>query len=410
MKENSFWEKNKYDHPCVIGLIIWVTLIIILAFNIPGEGNTGNFGFIVIFSLLIVGVPTVIVEIVLVYVFKVVKMKPKSSYDIGNINDCIALQERFRSGNYEYGTIGSKEDLFRAYEAGKKIVFTALPRGKALIWIGVILSIAGLILGGVLVIVFGDLPLDAIVFVFVSSFSVSTGIGAIFFIPGIFNFTRLPRSFFVLTPEGIVYRRVIGGVVSYSWKELRVRVYSVTTTLRGLLFLKMELPTTIELHIILPNGSLLKFRPYDYNLDEFLNLEKFVEKLGEKTLPDRKNIKIPASVGLKMEQATFALVFMTFKFYKNPSKGQFDRPSRQKIQRIRRERGKNQEQILNYLKMNSGNAYTIQSLYNRIEDLGLNEEAKNNLDLDALNQILDDLSVGGKIVRQEKEGKTFYFS
>ena len=36
------------------------------------------------------------------------------------VNDYIALQEGFRSGNYEYETISSMEHLFVAYKNGKK--------------------------------------------------------------------------------------------------------------------------------------------------------------------------------------------------------------------------------------------------------------------------------------------------
>jgi len=66
-------------------------------------------------------------------------------------------------------------------------------------------------------------------------------------------------------------------------------------------------------------------------------------------------------------------------------------------------------QIYHYLKKNSGKAFTAQALYNRIDDIGLEEEAKSSLDVDALGENLINLYVSGKITRQDKEGKMFYF-
>lgn len=399
MKVNSYWEKTKFNLPFAIGLIIWTIIFSILFFN-GRQGEGGSYSewltFILVFTLLVVGIPTCVFEIVFVYIVKVVKMKPKSSYDIGNINDYINLQELFRSGNYEYETIRSKEDIFRAYEVGKKIVFTALTSGERLfIWIGIIFTIAGLILSSVLVIVISSLnfPLDVLVYTFLLMFFLMTGLGAIFFIPGFFRSRRLPRSFFILAPEGIVYRRTWSGVMSYSWKELDLEVYSVRTIHSWGGFFKMEFPATTELHIILPNGSRLKFIPYDYNLDEFLSFNKFLEKLREKTLTDRKNINISASVGLNMERATFALVFMAFKHYFDAAKGVDIK----------------KDQIFYYLKTNAGKEFTAQALLNRINEIGLSEKMINDLDLNTIEQILDDLSVNRKITRKDKEGMKFYF-
>lgn len=66
------------------------------------------------------------------------------------------------------------------------------------------------------------------------------------------------------------------------------------------------------------------------------------------------------------------------------------------------------EKIFHYLKKRSGKAFTAQALYNRIEEIDLDEEAKAALDMDALEEILTDLSETGKITHQDKEGKIFY--
>jgi hypothetical protein len=120
------------------------------------------------------------------------------------------------------------------------------------------------------------------------------------------------------------------------------------------------------------------------------------KKLNEKTITDRKNGYRLTSYLSKVEQSILALVVMAFKHYFDAAKGE-------------NETGSEIDQIFLFLKRNSGKAFTVHSLFSRINDLGLNEKAKNNIDLNTLEQILDDLSVNGKIIRQDKEGKTFYF-
>ena len=399
MNVNSYWEKNKFILPIATGLLIWTIVFSIFLFtDVRGQGHSilDDFLFDLILSSLIVGVPTCIFEIVFVFIFKVVKMKPKSSYDIGNINDYISLQERFRSGDYEYETINSNEDIFRSYERGKKIVFTLrYSRKRLFIWMGMIFIIAGLVVSSVLVNVFSALnfPLNIVNFLFLFIFSLSTGVGAMFIISGFFRSRGYPRSFFILAPEGVVYRGVLGGVRSYSWKELDFKVYSVTTTFHGPLFLKMELLPTKELHILLPNGSHLKFDPYDYNLDEFFSFKKFGEKLREKSLTTKKNIKIPASIGLRMEQTTFTLVILAFQYYSYAAKGgDFKK-----------------DQIYNYLVRNSRKSYTVKAIFDRINEIDLSEKMIHDLDMNTIEHILEDLFVNRKIRRKDKEGMKFYF-
>lgn len=277
-------------------------------------------------------------------------MKEDSKLQENNIDDYITLQEQFRSGNYEYETLRSKEDIFRAYEVGKKIVFTACRS----------------------------------------------------------------RSFFILAPEGVVYRRFRGSVRFYSWKELHIIPYSVTSTISMAGLLKTELGSFTEIHIILPNDSQLKFRPDDYDLSEFVSLKKMREKLREKS----KINKIPrykiTTFLEETKQLTVALVVIAFKYYSNPSKEQFEtRPSLSTIRKRNileaQKKAANKEPIFQYLKKNSGKAFTAQSLYNRIDDIGLEEEGKNNLDMDALEEILINLYKTGKISYQYKERKAFYF-
>lgn len=429
MKVNSRFEQNKLILPFVIGLLIAILIYPIWLFiYMQGEGDFDSEYAIIMLPLilLVVEVSIGIIEIVLVYRARVVKMSPKSSYDIGNINDYIMLQEHFRNGNYEYETIRSKEDIFRAYEVGKKIVFTAHKSGeRLLIWIGIIFSILGFIISLIvvfnLVMVFRFEDVSFYIITFTITNALCTGIGAAFFVPNFLRYKRLPRSFFILAPEGVVYRRIWGGVKSYSWKELDLKVYSVTTTMSLSGFLKTELPPTVEIHIILPNGSRLKFKPDYYNLSKFLTLKKFKEKLKERSKTERiKRYRI-ASLVLETKNFVIALVATAFKHYFDVAKGEYETNSEivppktnKKIvskifQKRKLEKSLSKDQIFLYLKRNSGKAFTVQSLLNRINDLKLSENVKNNIDLNTLEQILDDLSVNGKITRQDKEGKSFFF-
>ena len=276
-------------------------------------------------------------------------MKVDSKLQENNIDDYITLQEQFRSGNYEYGTLRSKEDIFRAYEVGKKIVLTA----------------------------------------------------------------KRSRSFFILAPEGVVIRRRRRSIRFYSWKELNIIPYTVTSTISMSGLLKTELGSFTEIHINLPNGSRLKFRPDDYDLSEFVSLKKMREELREKSKIDKiPRYKITTFLQ-EIEQLVLNLVVLAFKYYSYPYKDNYEtRPSLSTIRKKRfleaQKKDANKEPIFHYLKKNAGKAFTVQSLYNRIDDIGLAEEAKNNLNEDALEEILVDLSMKGKITRHVYEGIIFF--
>ena len=182
-----------------------------------------------------------------------------------------------------------------------------------------------------------------------------------------------------------MFRKFWGDVRSYSWKELDLHVFTRTVTMRSMYGLvKTELPPTIEVHIIhiIPHGSRLKFCPGDYNLSEFFNSEM--------------------------------LVVMAFQFYSDAAKVHFETQSTQeagwKTNLIKtQEKDAKKEQIYNYLKINSGKAFTVQSIFNRINEIGLSEKVKNSINMNSIEKILDELSLNGIITRQDKEGETFYY-
>lgn len=415
MKVDSKLQQNKLILPFVFGVLIWAIIILILIpIYMGGEGDPEYIMTIIIFLLIVIEGSIGVIEIILVYRARVVKMKPKSSYDMGDISDYITLQEQYRSGNYEYETLRSKEDIFRAYEVGKKIVFAAQSSGeKGLFWIGIFLSIFGLILTSILILAFNFEDVSLNIMILVTGNSVCSGIGAVFFVPNFLRYIRLSRSFFIIAPEGVIYRRIWGGIRAYSWKELNLEVYSVTSTISMSGLLKTELGSTTEVHIILPNGSRLKFKPAEYDLSEFVSLKKNRENLRERSKIDKIPRYTIATYLQETEQIALALVVLAFKYYSDPSKDKFEtRPSlstiRKKSMLEAHKKDANKEPIFHYLKKNAGKAFTVQSMYNRIDDIGLKEEAKNNLDMDALEEILADLSMNGKITRQVKDGNIFF--
>ena len=323
MSKTSNWEENKYKLPIVIGLIVWVIVFVSLALSTMFSEET-SFALVTmnhfIFSNLIVWIPTVIIQIIVAYIFKVVKMKPKSSYDIGNIDDYIALVERFKSGDYEYETVRSKEHLFVAHKMGKKIVFTE-QRSRALIWLGLGFIIVGLIISAIIFFVM-DTELEIFLTAFIAPLVICTIIGAFALIPGIIKYVRSPRTFFILAPEGIVYRTNWSDVRAYSWKELDLEVITVTETTSSVYGLvKTESPPSIEVRIILPNSSRLKFIPREYNLSEFVDLKKFRKNLKERSEEEMmsrfRRIEFYARNGRRI----ILLVVMAFKYYFDASRG-----------------------------------------------------------------------------------------
>lgn len=417
MSKISKWEENKLKVPLTIGLFVGVIVFLVLTFSTLFGGET-SFELVMmnnlLLSVLIVGLPTAIIQIVLVYIVKVVKMKPKSSYDIGNIDDYIELVERFKSGDYEYETIRSKEHLFVAHKMGKKIVFTE-HRFRVFIWIGLGFIIFGLILS---VIMFFVMDTELEIFrltAFIIPLAICTTIGAFALIPGIIKYVRSPRTFFILAPEGIVYRTKWTDVRAYSWKELDLNVYTKTTTMRSMGGLvKTELPPSIEVHITLPNGSRFKFIPWEYNLSEFIDLKKFRRDLKEGSEEEMMNRFRRMELYAGNERRIIPLVVMAFKLYFDAAKAHFETQSTQeagwKTNLIRtQEKDAKKEEIYNYIKINSGKAFTVQSLFNRINEIGLSEKVKNKLDLKILEQILEDLVLNGEITREDKDGKVFYY-
>lgn len=177
------------------------------------------------------------------------KAQTKARSELGNIEDYLKILEQYESGNYEYGTVKSEKDINDAYIKGKSMVFMRKHFGQ----------------------------------------------------------------FFVLDPKGLAFKKKVGEPKLYSWKELIVKSYEVKSTtkfLHGLL--KVELPGSIEVHITLPDGSLLKFYPFDYDLKEFPSVDFFVEDLNKKLNLEQKYIN---ELRLECKKYRYMLMARTFDRY-----------------------------------------------------------------------------------------------
>lgn len=315
-------EIAKYIIPFSIGFIvalfIWMGW---LSPQISDESET-NVGFVMsglFVIILLVEIPIAAIVIYLTYRNRVLKMKAQSTYKMGNVNEYLQAYEQFQEGKYEFETIKSGEDIEKAYENGKKIVFTRRKSGeKAFIWIGILFILIGLIIS----IVFFTLEIGIEFKLIVISIvmSILGIIGIISFFPSYIKLKRLHRSFFVLGHEGIVYRRIWGGIRSYSWKELDLKIYTVKTTMSTMVVLKTEFPPTVEIHIILPNKAIIIFDPEKFHLSEIISFDKLIAVMKNSDLTRSAKYMIAQ----KNKSLTLYLVAKAFEHYFDSGKNRLN--------------------------------------------------------------------------------------
>ncbi|MFX1427061.1 MAG: hypothetical protein ACFFBE_11460 [Promethearchaeota archaeon] len=314
--EKKIPEEAKYIIPFLVGLGIAVSIFSAWFFSLTEGEVPEDFSLVMMLlfiSILVVEVPIAVIVISLTYRYKVVKMKPTSSYKIENIYDYLLAHEQYQKGNYEYETIKSEKDIINAYENGKKIVFTEQSSGeKGPMWLGIVFWIVGIVVTTIMGLMIANINMEFL-WIFLSiSISWFSGIGAIFFLPNYISLKRLPRSFFVLGKEGIVYRRKWGDIRSYSWKELDLKIYTITR-IPMVYWGKMEIPPTPEIHVILPNHAKLRFKADSFRLDEFLSFDKVKAELMN--LDTRYSLLSRSEIHLETRKFILYLVGKTFEYY-----------------------------------------------------------------------------------------------
>ena len=67
--------------------------------------------------------------------------------------------------------------------------------------------------------------------------------------------------------------------------------------------------------------------------------------------------------------------------------------------------------ILNrYIRENEGKAFTVQALFNRINELELNEQSKSKITPEIIEQNLNDLEKRGYLTSEQRGAEKFYFT
>ena len=66
-------------------------------------------------------------------------------------------------------------------------------------------------------------------------------------------------------------------------------------------------------------------------------------------------------------------------------------------------------QFYYYIKENEGKAFTVQALFNRINEWRLDEQLKSNINLGMIEEILKNLEKKGKISSEQRGSEKFYF-
>jgi hypothetical protein len=404
-----------------IGILIWTGWIIVYI-NSVGHVDVNYAMFMMLIIILIVEIPVIVLMSYLMYRRRVVKMRPKSSYDMVNIDKYLLLVASYRNGDYEYETIKSEEDVIESYSKGKAIVFTATPSGeKAMIWIGVILMAIIMIIFTVIMLVTSTDVELRILFMSIG-YSFAAVFGAIFFVPNTVKLIRMKRSFFILTTEGIVYRQKWGGIRAYSWKELGLSLYSVTTNMRTLIG-SIPLFESAQFNVILPNQAELEFKPGEYSQKEFISVEKLREYINKMT--EVSNSAKSAFLS-KISKAKIGLIAISFRHYYDLGKLELEEREnayrKMKYQIEKRETEKTPERrekvekdetldeslLQSFLQNNSGKAFTSNSIFKRINELDIDEQMRSKITLGMIENALEKLVKHGKIAVEIRESQKFY--
>jgi hypothetical protein len=372
--------------------------------------------------ILIVEIPIIALMSYLTYRKRVVKMHPKSSYEIDRTRNYMREVHNYRTGNYEYETIKTEKDVIDAHEKGKIIVFTSIPAGeKAIIWIGLIIMAVMMVIITIIAIV-AESDIGFRILMISIGYMIAITIGGVIFIPNIVKLKRLKRSFLILAPEGIIYRRKWGGIRAYSWKELGLNLYRVKSQMKSLLG-SIDLPESAQFNVILPNGAALIFKPEEYSHNEFFSLEKLTQNVNQMNEVSKAARYTFIS---KARRAATALIAVAFEYYHELGKLDMDE-KREAYKKIRAEiedhRAREQPEqkmiheekpvldetkVYHFFKQNQGKAFTIRSIFNKIDELGLDKELEPRINPHMIEEAVDKLVRKGMIVSEQKDLETFY--
>ena len=193
-----------------------------------------------------------------------------------NLNEYVLSVQNYKNGNYEYETITSPDEIKKAIDSGKKVVFIWSSLLLSIV-VGLILIILGLIIG-TLFSVFNPL-VDWLFIVFPILFG-ALGLYAI--IDGLLH---LRRPFIVLGTEGIVYKTRTGDIKGFNWEDINAYFFEFLANYpaRTLRYnRKVNKGKYIcQVHLSFPNGDYIKVGNSDppaynarfYSSKEFPNVK-----------------------------------------------------------------------------------------------------------------------------------------
>ena len=170
-----------------------------------------------------------------------------------NLDEYILEFQNYQEGSYEYGTLTTEEDITKAIENGKKIVFIKNKGpSKIFLFLGGTLIGLGLILG----IILPELWEISKFYFFAMFFGITGTLGLIGLIIGLFS---IRTSFLVLGQEGIVYKKLQArSIKGFRWEDISLEVSSFMS---------------ITIHILMPNGDFFELTSRQYCSKEFPKLK-----------------------------------------------------------------------------------------------------------------------------------------
>ncbi len=184
--------------------------------------------------------------------------------------DCLQAARNYKSGNYVYATIRSREDISDAINEGRKVVLGGRKGEQP-----VILLILGFTLMAIFIGIFIYLFFDTGMFSW-ELFLILMSVAAVLILAGVIYMVLNSNQIIVLSPSGIVFRRMTGGAKGYAWNEVEVEVYREHSTMKVMGSVMSDIIAPV-LYVRLPGENPLEIRFYKYSLKEFPSWKEYGE-------------------------------------------------------------------------------------------------------------------------------------
>ncbi len=184
--------------------------------------------------------------------------------NLEQIMECKHASRKYKTGNYLYGTIRSREDISDAINEGRKVVLGGRKgeQGPILLILGFILLTVFI---GVSIAVYNDTGLSSWVLDLILD-----SIAGIIILIGIIVMVLNANQFIVLSPAGIVVQRKVGGAKGYDWTGLDIELYREHSTMKVMGSVLSETNTPV-IYVRPAGDDSFEIRFFKYSLKEFPN-------------------------------------------------------------------------------------------------------------------------------------------